>query len=85
MQVALRIVAPGALCLERSIAVCAAVRSVGLPASVVVGRRNAYVGLPEYDFHAWVELNGEILNDDPASAYATVIQARWPSQESPTS
>ncbi|KYG30805.1 lasso peptide biosynthesis B2 protein [Priestia endophytica] len=52
-----------ALCLERATVICAALRFVGLPAQVVIGRRRTMMSVLEYEFHAWVELEGVPVND----------------------
>lgn len=48
-----------ALCLEQSLAVLYLLRRRGLPAELCMG-------VQPYGFtaHAWIELNGEVLNDD---------------------
>lgn len=52
-----------ALCLERSVAVCAAMRSLGIPAEVVVARRAAANSSQTFEFHAWVEVDKIPIND----------------------
>lgn len=49
-----------AWCLQRSAATVALLRGRGLPAQLVIGVRR----LP-FMAHAWVELDGRIVNDDP--------------------
>jgi hypothetical protein len=49
-----------ALCLQRSIATARVLRSCGLDARVVIGCR------PEpFASHAWVEIDGRVVNDSP--------------------
>lgn len=91
VQVFLRLRYPGALCVPRSLAVCAALRRAGLPAQVVIGRRLVRGGQVRFantaqgfDFHAWVELDGQVLTDAPVSklGYAKLVTVpRVPQQE----
>lgn len=48
------------LCLERSAAITCLLRSIGVPGETVIGVRK----MPFYG-HAWVEVNGKVVNDDP--------------------
>ena len=52
-----------ALCLERAVVICAALRYVGLPTQVVIGRRSTMMSVLDFEFHAWVELEGVPVND----------------------
>lgn len=52
-----------AICLERAAVICAALRFVGLPAQVVIGRRRTIMSVIDYEFHAWVELDNVPVND----------------------
>ncbi|MFN2532213.1 MAG: lasso peptide biosynthesis B2 protein [Pyrinomonadaceae bacterium] len=59
-----------ALCLQRSAALTCLLRTCGMPAEMVVAcRRIPFKG------HAWVELNGEVVNDKPKAqaVYSTVL------------
>ena len=47
-------------CLERSLVLCWALRRRGIPAQMRVGARK-HDG--RFEAHAWVELNGSVLND----------------------
>lgn len=49
----------GAKCLERSYGICYALRKTGVAASLVVGVSHR----PPISFHAWVEVNSEVVND----------------------
>jgi hypothetical protein len=47
------------MCLERSFGTCSTLRRYGMPALFCVGvSRN-----PPMRFHAWVEMDGQVLND----------------------
>ena len=55
------------LCLQRSIVTARLLRSMGIPADVVIGyRANPFFS------HAWVEVDGRVVNDSPA--YANKLQ-----------
>jgi hypothetical protein len=68
VQLVLQVRRSGSLCLPRSLAVCAAVRHLGVPAQVVIGRRMALQDLEpfqkRYEFHAWCEFDGVVLTND---------------------
>jgi hypothetical protein len=49
-------------CLQRSAALVCLLRALGIPAQLVIGAQQ----LP-FRAHAWVELNGEVINDSPSS------------------
>jgi Transglutaminase-like superfamily len=49
-----------ALCLQRSAAITCMLRSIGAPAEMVIGIHK----MPFYG-HAWVEVQGEVVNDHP--------------------
>ena len=57
-----RFVKQSDLCLERSMALTYALISVGIPANLVIGKAKYYIS-DNFDFHAWVELYGQPLND----------------------
>jgi hypothetical protein len=46
------------LCLQRSVATTMLLRHYGLPAELVIGAR-----IVPFKSHAWVELNGVVIND----------------------
>lgn len=52
-----------ALCLERSVAVCAGLLSLGFPVQIVIGRNTAMNSSDNFEFHAWVEWNEKPIND----------------------
>ncbi|WP_028776449.1 lasso peptide biosynthesis protein [Shimazuella kribbensis] len=52
-----------ALCLERAIIICSVLRSFGLPANVVLGKKLSFSMTERYPFHAWVELEGSPVDD----------------------
>jgi hypothetical protein len=63
-QLILRFLAPNALCLARSYALTVYLSALGLPAVVAIAREKLTVN-PRYNFHAWSELYGTVLNDSP--------------------
>ena len=64
-QLVRRILEPKGLCLPRSFALAVYLSPLGLPCEVTVARELCS-GNPEYSFHSWAELYGEVLNDTPA-------------------
>ena len=58
-----RLVEPRMLCLQRSVALVAYVRSLGLPAQIVIGRARLRSHW-HFDFHAWTELYQAVIDDD---------------------
>jgi hypothetical protein len=79
-QMLVRLLAPTAVCLIRSTAFCTYLRALGLPAFVVIGRARFDL-TSQYAFHAWTELEGQVVNDhaELQSGYAEI--SRIPSQE----
>ncbi len=49
-----------ALCLQRSAATACLLKDYGIPAQLVIGAQQ----MP-FKAHAWVELNGQVVNDKP--------------------
>jgi len=47
-------------CLQRSVATARVLRGSGIPARVVIGYRPS-----PFFSHAWVEVNGKVVNDSP--------------------
>ena len=64
-QLVLRVVEPDGLCLPRSLSLAVYLSALGLPCEVTVARELCSSN-PEYSFHSWAELHGEVLNDTPA-------------------
>lgn len=52
------------LCLPVAISLTAGLIALGLPAQVVVGKARHYIS-PNYNFHAWTEINGISINETP--------------------
>jgi len=50
---------PQTKCLERSLVICSLLRQLGIPAQFCMGCPK----YPPFDFHAWVECEGRIVND----------------------
>lgn len=49
-----------ALCLQRSAATACLLKQYGVPAQLVIGAQQV-----PYRAHAWVEVNGQVVNDKP--------------------
>jgi hypothetical protein len=81
-QFFVRLLAPIGMCLIRSVAFCAYLRSLGLPAQLVVGRERFCLSDDDTDFHAWVELAGHIVNDHDELQSGYEIMCRIPSTNS---
>jgi hypothetical protein len=64
-QLVLRILEPRGLCLPRSFSLAVYLSALGLPCEVTVARELCSSN-PEYSFHSWAELHGEVLNDSAA-------------------
>jgi hypothetical protein len=63
-QLVRRILEPNGLCLPRSFSLAVYLSALGLPCEVTVARELC-ANDPEYRFHSWAELHGEVLNDTP--------------------
>ena len=50
---------PQTKCLERSLVICSLLRRLGIPAQFCIGCPK----YPPFNFHAWVECEGRIVND----------------------
>ncbi len=57
-------------CLERSLVLSLYLLSLGIPAGIKIGVRR-----PGFRAHCWVEVNSQVIGDDPSvvNAYATII------------
>jgi hypothetical protein len=64
-QLVLRVVEPDGLCLPRSLSLAVYLSALGLPCEVTVARELCSSN-PQYSFHSWAELHGEVLNDTPS-------------------
>lgn len=64
-QLALRVVEPDGLCLPRSLSLTVYLSALGLPCEVTVARELCSSN-PQYSFHSWAELHGEVINDSPS-------------------
>jgi hypothetical protein len=80
-QLAVRLFAPIAMCLVRSVAFCAYLRTLGLPAQLVVGRERFCLS-DDDAFHAWVELAGHVVNDHDELQSGYGVMCRVPSTNS---
>ena len=73
-HVFIRLFAPVGRCLVRSAALCAYLMAIGLPAQLVIGRPQFGLS-PSFDFHAWVEIAGTVVNDlEELTTGYTVLQ-----------
>lgn len=50
---------PQTKCLERSLVICSLLRQLDIPAQFCIGCPK----YPPFDFHAWVECEGRVVND----------------------
>nr|BBH85264.1 hypothetical protein KTC_00150 [Thermosporothrix sp. COM3] len=70
-----RLIAPQALCVTRSVAFCAYLCRAGIPAHVTIGR-DRFAKNERFEFHAWVEVDGVVVNDIPevATGYSPLVR-----------
>ncbi len=61
-QLITRLLAPTSMCLVRSAPFCAYLRTLGLPAQMIVAQP-CFGSVDGYPFHAWVEVEGVVVND----------------------
>lgn len=72
---------PPSLCLEQSLACCCYLRTLGLPTHVVIGQ-SRFGKVERFAFHAWVELEGRVINDlEELQTGYQVLQRLPPSAE----
>ena len=77
-QTLINLMSSSALCLERSLAICTALRCLGVYANVVVGRRIAMNASDGFEFHAWVEANNMPINDTISTKSQFIELHRYP-------
>ncbi|HQZ21188.1 MAG TPA: lasso peptide biosynthesis B2 protein [Thermoflexales bacterium] len=65
-------------CLVRSLALWWMLRGQGIASEIRIGVRPAQAGKTGIDAHAWVELNGQILNDSPATVSQFAVFDKMP-------
>lgn len=70
-----------AMCVERSIAICACLRTLQFPSQVVIGIRSAVNVISHYQSHAWVEMNHMPINDTIAVKSHFIELDRVPEEE----
>lgn len=80
-QMLVRALTPTGTCLVRSIAFCAYLRALGLPAEVVIGRASFDLS-SHTPFHAWTELSGMVVNDHAELQSGYVVLQRFPQEAS---
>jgi hypothetical protein len=80
-QMLVRLLAPTGVCLVRSIAFCAYLRALGLPAQVAIGRA-CFDLSSQYSFHAWTEVAGLVVNDHAELQSGFVTLRRFPEEVS---
>jgi Transglutaminase-like superfamily len=76
-QMITRLLAPVGMCFVRSVAFCAYLRALGLPAQLVEGRPR-FSSSSRFPFHAWVELAGRVVNDHEELQIGYVVWQRIP-------
>jgi transglutaminase superfamily protein len=77
-QLITRALIPNALCLPRSLALATYLTTLGLPAQVIVAR-GLTTAVPRNTFHAWTELYGTVVNDNPDVQLGYTTLQRVPS------
>jgi hypothetical protein len=60
------------LCLQRSSATTALLRSQGYEAQLVIGAK-----ILPFDSHAWVEIEGQVVNDKQDFVSTFLVMERW--------
>ncbi len=80
-QMVLRCFALTARCLTRSAAFCVYLRTLGFSAQVVIGRSRFHPHEDRFAFHAWTELEGQVVNDHAELQSGYVEITRIPSQK----
>ena len=80
-QMLVRSLSPTGVCLLRSIAFCAYLRALGLPAKVVIGRASFDLS-SRTPFHAWTELAGMVVNDHAELQSGYVALQQFPQEAS---
>ena len=65
-----------AFCLQRSAVAARMLRRHGLPGSLVIGYRPV-----PFESHAWVEIDGKVVNDRPQYQARFLVLERLPSKE----
>jgi len=78
-QLVLHALEPNAICLPRALSLGVYLSALGLPAEVIVARERALTD-PQYGFHAWTELYGEVVNDRPEVQLGHTILQRVSTQ-----
>lgn len=61
-----------ALCLQRSAATACLLKQYGVPAQMVLGTQQ----MP-FKAHAWVEVDGQVVNDKPYTPEMYAVMDRW--------
>jgi len=61
-----------ALCLQRSAATACLLKKYGVPAQMVIGAQQ----MP-FKAHAWVEVDGRVVNDKPYTPEMYAVLDRW--------
>jgi hypothetical protein len=61
-----------ALCLQRSAVTACLLKKYGVPAQMVIGAQQ----MP-FKAHAWVEVDGRVVNDKPYTPEMYVVLDRW--------
>ncbi len=77
-QMIVRLLAPTALCLVRSVAFCTYLRALGFPSQVIMGRERYGIS-DRFAFHAWVELADWVVNDNDELRTGYSVIQRVPS------
>ena len=65
----------GSRCLDQSLALTSLLRQQGLPARLVIGAER---GASQVCAHAWVELDGQALDEHPEPRARLTVLETWP-------
>lgn len=72
-----RFIGESYVCLPNSVSLTAGLIALGLQAQVVVAKPMYFLS-PEFEFHAWVEVQGIAINDNPLTQRSCIVLLRCP-------
>ncbi|CDC70359.1 putative uncharacterized protein [Staphylococcus sp. CAG:324] len=67
----------GMLCLERSISLCTALITIGIPSQVVIGKSSYHI-TNLFEFHSWVEIDEIVITDSNIIKKQFIEISRFP-------
>ena len=65
------------LCLERSISLCTALITIGIPSQVVIGKSSYHI-TNLFEFHSWVEIDEIVITDSNIIKKQFIEISRFP-------